>query len=78
MWYMHDGAWTQFSRVLRDVLNDTYHGRWIGRGGFTAWPSRSPDLSPLYFYLWEHLNTLVYAVPVDNEAALHHRIVNTC
>jgi hypothetical protein len=25
--------------------------------------------------LWGHLNTLVYAAPVDNENALHHRIV---
>jgi hypothetical protein len=38
------------------------------RGGPIAWPPRStPDLNHLGFYLWGHLNTLVYAAPVDNE-----------
>jgi hypothetical protein len=27
---------------------------------------------------WEHLETLVYATPVDNEEALHRRIVDAC
>jgi hypothetical protein len=30
------------------------------------------------FYLWGHLKPLVYAAPVDNEEALHHRIVDAC
>jgi hypothetical protein len=30
------------------------------------------------FYLWRHLKTLVYAAPVDNEGALHHRTVDAC
>jgi hypothetical protein len=41
---MHDGAPAHFSRAVRDVLNNTYHDPWIGRGGPTAWPPRSPDL----------------------------------
>jgi hypothetical protein len=36
------------------------------------------DLNPLDFYLWEHLNTLVYAAPVDNGETLHHRTVDAC
>jgi hypothetical protein len=52
-----------------------YNGRWIGRGGPTAWPPRSPDLNSLDFYLSEHLKSLMYAAPVDNEEALHHRTV---
>jgi hypothetical protein len=43
MWYMHDGAPAHFSRAVRDVLNNTYHDRWIRRGGPTARPPRSPD-----------------------------------
>jgi hypothetical protein len=46
--------------------------------GPTAWPPRSPDLNPLDFYPWEHLNVLVHAVLVDNEEALHHRNVDAC
>jgi hypothetical protein len=65
--YMHDGAPAHYS---------TYLDRWIGTGGPTAWPPRSPDLNHLDSYLWGHLKTLVYAAPVDNEEALHHRIVD--
>jgi hypothetical protein len=72
MWYMHDGAPAHFSCAEWDVLNNTYHGRWIGRGGPTAWPPRSPDLNLRDFYLWGQLKSLVYAAPVDNEDALHH------
>jgi hypothetical protein len=32
----------------------------------------------LGFYLWEQLKTLVYAAPVENKEALHHRIVDGC
>jgi hypothetical protein len=35
-------------------------------------------LNPLDFYLWGHLETLVYVAPVVNEEALHHRIVDAC
>jgi hypothetical protein len=72
MWYRNGGALAHFSRAVLDVLNNTYHDRWIGSGDPTAWPSSSPDLNSLEFYL----NPLVYAAPVDNEEALHHRIVD--
>jgi hypothetical protein len=76
MRYMHDGDSVHFSHAVRGVLNNTYHGRWIGRGGPIAWPPCSPDFNPLNFYLWEHLKSLVYATPVDE--ALHLRIVDAC
>jgi hypothetical protein len=76
MWYMHDGVPAHFSRAVRDVLNNTYHDRWTGRGGHTAWAPRSADLNLLNFYLWGHLKTRVFASPVENEEALYHRIVD--
>jgi hypothetical protein len=78
MWYMHDGAPAHFSRAVRDVLNNTYHDRWIGRGRPTTWPPSSPELNLLDSYLWGHLKTLVHAAPTDNEEAHHHRIVDAC
>jgi hypothetical protein len=67
-----------FSRVVRDILNNTCHGRWIGTGGSTAWEPRPPDLNPLDFYLWRNLKSLVCAAPVDIDEALHHRIGDAC
>jgi hypothetical protein len=60
-----------FGCAVWGVLNDAYRDRWIGRGEPTAWSPRWPDLNPLDFYLWEHLKTLVYAAPVDNEDHLN-------
>jgi hypothetical protein len=36
------------------------------------------NLNKLDFCLWGHLKTVVYATPVDNEEALHHRIADAC
>jgi hypothetical protein len=74
---MHDGAPAHFILAVRD-LNNAYHDRWIRRGQPTAWPPRSPHLNPLGFCLWGRLKTRVYAGPVDNEEALHHRTVDAC
>jgi hypothetical protein len=49
--FMHDGAPAHFSLVACRYMNRKFPGRWIGRGGPIAWPSRSPDLNPLDFYL---------------------------
>jgi hypothetical protein len=77
--YTHVDAPAHFSRAVRHVPSNTCHDRWIARGEPTAWcPLSTPDLNPLNFYLWQHLNTLVYAAPVDNKEALHHGIVDVC
>jgi hypothetical protein len=47
------------SRAVRNVLSNTYHDRWIGRGGLSAWPPRPLDLNPMGFYLWRCLKTPV-------------------
>jgi hypothetical protein len=44
----------------------------------TAWRPRSTHFNSLDFYLYGHLKTLVYAAPVDNEEAIHRRIVDAC
>jgi hypothetical protein len=73
MWDMHDSAPAHFSRAVQDVLNNTYHDQWLDRGEPNAWPPCLPDMNPLDFYLWGNLKTLVYAAPVENKDAFHHR-----
>ena len=51
-------------------LNESFPNRWLGRGGPVAWPPRSPDLTPLDYYLWGHMKTLVYETKVESTAAL--------
>lgn len=75
---MHDGAPPHFNILVREHLSQVYGERWIGRGGPVAWPPRSPDLNPLDYFLWGYLKTLVYSVPIENEAQLQERIISQC
>ncbi|KAJ4439237.1 hypothetical protein ANN_07357 [Periplaneta americana] len=52
-----------------------FSGRWIGRGEPTSWPPRSPDLTPLDFFLWGFLKDQVYLPPLPaNLSELRNRI----
>lgn len=75
MIYQHDGAPTHSSRNVRRFLDATYTNRWIGRGGPQHWPARSPDLTPVDFFLWGHLKNYIYREPLRNREELHNRIV---
>jgi hypothetical protein len=63
LWFQHDGAPACYGEDVRQWLNVTYPGRWIERRRSIAWPPRSPDLTPMDFFLWGHLKEQVYAVP---------------
>lgn len=73
--FQHDGAPAHFSTHVRAHLQATFPGGWIGRGGPIAWPPRSPDLSPVDFFLWGFLKGLVYETPVETPEDLVGRIV---
>lgn len=60
MFFQHDGAPPHFGRRVAEFLNENFPERWIGRGGPVPWPARSPDLSPLDFFLWGCLKSRVY------------------
>lgn len=75
MWFQHDGAPPHFAFGVRQHLDVLYPQRWIGRGGPFLWPARSPDLTPLDFYLWGHVKQIVYATPVDTTEELLARII---
>jgi hypothetical protein len=62
LWFQHDGAPAHCGKDVRQWLNATYPGRWIGRGRPIAWPPRSPALTPMDFFLRGHLKEQVYAV----------------
>jgi len=63
-----------FTLGMWEYLNESFPNRWLGSGGPVAWPPRSPDLTPLDYYLRGHMKTLVYETNVDSRAALRHRI----
>ena len=74
MYFQHEGAPPHYTQHLRDYLNESFPNCWLGHGGPFAWAPRLPDLTPLDFYLWDHMKTLVYETKVDSQAALCDRI----
>lgn len=78
MFLQLDGAPAHFARPVRDFLNDTFGDQWIGRGGPIPWPPRSPDLTPIDFFLWGRVKNLVYQSPIDSEEELVARIIAAC
>ena len=60
VFYQQDGAPPHYHRDVRAFLDDNLQGHWIGRRGTFEFPQRSPDLTPLDFYLWGALKDVVY------------------
>src|SRR5207253_682392 len=77
-WFQHDGAPPHFAVITRQWLDEVFPGRWIGRGGPIAWPPRSPDLTPLDFFLWGHVKSVVYDTPTTTLLNLQQRITEAC
>ncbi|ENN78807.1 hypothetical protein YQE_04733, partial [Dendroctonus ponderosae] len=59
-WFQHDGALPYNFFQVRNHLDLTFLGTWIGRNGPILWPPRSPDLSPLDLFLWGAVKNTVY------------------
>lgn len=73
--FQHDGAPAHYGREVREYLNNKYRV-WIGRGGSVAWPPRSPDLTPLDFFLWGYIKGRVYSSACDTAEEMRDRIVS--
>ncbi|GFY35747.1 transposable element Tc3 transposase [Trichonephila clavipes] len=69
LWFQQDDAICHTARATIDLLKDTFGDRLISRFGPMNWPPRSCDLSPLHYFLWGYLISLVYA---DEPQTLDH------
>ncbi|GFU90321.1 uncharacterized protein TNCV_4947031 [Trichonephila clavipes] len=61
LWFQQDGATCHAARATIDLLKDTFGDRLISRFGPVNWPPRSCDLTPLDYFLWGYVKSLVYA-----------------
>ncbi|GFW12280.1 uncharacterized protein TNCV_2489241 [Trichonephila clavipes] len=69
LWFQQDGATCHTARATIYLLKDTFGDRLILRFGPVNWPPRSCDLTPLDYFLWGYVNSLVYA---DKPQTLDH------
>ncbi|KFM67202.1 hypothetical protein X975_24764, partial [Stegodyphus mimosarum] len=69
-----DGAPPHWVTIVRSTLNDYFTGRWIGQAGPIPWPPRSPDITPLDFFLRGFVEDNVYRRRVSNMDDLKARM----
>ncbi|GFX83421.1 putative LOC100569746 [Trichonephila clavipes] len=69
LWFQQDGATCHTARATIDLLKNTFGDRLISRLGPVNWPPRSCDLTPLDYFLWGYVKSLVYA---DKPQTLDH------
>ena len=63
---------------VTSFLNERLPNRWIGRRGFVEYPPRSPNLTPLDFFLWGYLKDKVYALKPTIIAELRATTESEC
>ncbi|GFU01537.1 transposable element Tc3 transposase [Trichonephila clavipes] len=61
LWFQQDGATCHTARATIDLMKDMFGVRLISRFGPVNWPPRSCDLTPLDYFLWGYVKSLVYA-----------------
>ncbi|GFX90810.1 uncharacterized protein TNCV_3166411 [Trichonephila clavipes] len=69
LWFRKDGETCPTARATIDLLKDMLGDRLISRFGSVNWPPRSCDLTPLDYFLWGYVKSLVYA---DKPQTLDH------
>lgn len=74
-----DGCPIHNARQVREWLNENFPNHWIGRNSpLIHWPPRSPDLTPLDFFLWGFIKSKVYKTRPNNRDVLCTRIREAC
>ncbi|GBO19818.1 hypothetical protein AVEN_269298-1 [Araneus ventricosus] len=63
VWFQYYGAPAHKISNVKQYLMEAIQNPVIGYGGFVEWPSRSPDLTPLDFFLWGHIKGQVFCYP---------------
>lgn len=72
--FQQDGCPAHWRIAVREYLDNVFPNSWIGREGPIPWPARSPDLTPLDFYIWGRAKELVYFEEITTRDELIQKI----
>lgn len=75
-WFQQDGAPPHNNRLVDNFLENTFDGKWLGYQGPYKWPPRSPDLTPLDYFIWGFVKDQVYFEPVTTKENMVERVQN--
>jgi hypothetical protein len=59
--FQQDGAPLHWGSLVHRFVDATFPNRWIGRDGSTRWPPRSPDITPIDFFLWGYVKDKMFS-----------------
>lgn len=77
IWFQQDGAPPHNARKVGECLSEMFPNHVIANNGDVLWPARSPDMSPLDYFLWGTMKNNIYkTLPADLDE-LRQRIVTT-
>lgn len=74
-WFQQDGAPAHNSRVVREYISARFPEKSISTYSVTPWPARSPDLTPLDFFLWGYIENCVYKQNFETEEELRQLVL---
>lgn len=75
LWFQQDGCPAHNTRAVRTFLMEVFGDHVISNNGPVSWPARSPDLTPLDFYLWGWAKNEIYEFdPPENLEILEERL----
>lgn len=74
MYMQQDGAPAHNSRIATEMLENMFPSKWIGTNGPIQWPPRSPDLTPLDFFIWGYVKNTVYKNQYETVETLQNAI----
>ena len=74
--FQQDGAPPHWGLDCRRILDAAFPNKWYGRDSPTPWPPRSPDITPLDFFLWGYVKDKVFSTPVPDITNLKARITD--
>ncbi|GFS43489.1 uncharacterized protein TNIN_90901 [Trichonephila inaurata madagascariensis] len=74
---LKDGAPPHYQGDVTAFLNRIFQGSWIRRGGPIAWPPRSLYLTPLDFFPWGFIKSIVCKQKISTVEELIKRIIQT-
>lgn len=70
IFFQQDGAPPHNAEIISNFLTTNFQNNWIGNQGPNRWPARSPDLTPMDFYLWGRLKDLIFKLPINTRQDL--------
>ena len=75
-WWFQDGAPAHRAIPVHDRLQELFPRRVVALGHLPEWPPRSPDLTPLDYFLWGYVKYRVFLTPPTSLQDLRARVTD--